>query len=206
VTSTVPIFVLDSREKWRPCGVEESLAAAGIDPAKALVDPLSIDFPSRLKPSELPLVGYWRVAWGDPLWWHQYWLWYPHNPKNYIVKGEHEGDWELVQIGTVGKTGAGPVLVSCSQHQRGASNVFWRVEQREGRPVIYVARDSHAHYFTSMTNLEDQADGKGVVLNDLTWRKFGPWATYKGLWGNSETSPPSPGRRLVWGSPQLWHE
>jgi len=203
--SIIPIFVLDSREQWRPVGVEESLTAAGIDPATALADPISIDFPSRLKPPDLPLVGYWHVARGGSLWWHQYWLWYPHNPKNYVVKGEHEGDWEMVQIGTIERTGTGPVLISCSQHQSGSKREYWGVQQHEGRPVIYVARDSHANYFTPMSNLVDQADGKGAVLDTLTWRRFSPWVRHRGLWGNSEISPPSPGRRHVWGNPHLWH-
>jgi hypothetical protein len=205
MTAIAPIFVLDSHELWRPVGVEESLRTAGLDVAKSLVDPLCIDFPSKLKPAKLPFVGYWRVVRGDVPWWHQFWLWYPHNPKNYVVKGEHEGDWEVVQVGTIGKDGSGPVLISCSRHQAGGKREYWAAEQHEGRAVIYVARDSHAHYFAPMNNLEDQADGKGAVLDTIEWRRFGAWATYKGRWGNSDTSPVSPGRQFVWGSPHLWH-
>jgi hypothetical protein len=30
--------------------------------------------------------------------WLQYWIWYYDNPKSFLGRGAHEGDWELIQI------------------------------------------------------------------------------------------------------------
>lgn len=201
----LPILVLDSRERWRPVGVEESLRAAGIEPETALVDPVQIDFPDRHAPPDLPLVGYRRVVKAGPLWWHQLWLWWPDNPKEYAFHGRHEGDWELVQIGTADRTGTDPVLVTLSRHGTAAKKEHWACELEHGRPVVYVARDSHAHYFTPVSTVEDRADGKGDRITDLEVRPFGPWASYGGRWGHSETSPVSPGRHTSWHAPATWH-
>jgi hypothetical protein len=202
-----PVFRLDSREKWRPVGVEQSLIAVGIDPAKALVDPIKINFPPSMKPPALPLVGYLRVVPAGGLWWRQFWLWWPSNPKKYIGRGEHEGDWELVQFGCVDPAGVKIVLVTCGQHAHSQGRFAWdKTLHRAGNKiVVYAARDSHAMYFAPVDNVTDQADGK-IELGPIEWREFGPWASYSGRWGNSDTSPTSPGRqRLRWSAPHLWH-
>jgi hypothetical protein len=202
-----PIFTFDSREKWFPVGVEESLAAMTV-PMPGL-DVAALNFPANMRQPSLPPVGYHRAIAGGHLWWHQFWLWYLYNPKRYAGTGNHEGDWEMVQIGCVDRAGTRPVLVTGSQHHTGGKREFWRTVQRNGRPAIYVARDSHANYFGPFADLEDQCDGKGLLLAEVEWRPFGRWAAWPGRWGNSTgegKSPESPGcQGTRWNRPEIFH-
>jgi hypothetical protein len=209
-----PVFTFDSRERWFPVGVEESLEATKPH-GRSLVDGAPVpeatrlDFPAGMRQPELPPVGYHRVKDGGHLWWHQFWLWYLYNPKVYAGVGAHEGDWEFVQIGCADKGGDRPVLITGSQHHSGGKREFWRTVRLGQRPVVYVARDSHANYFTPVADIEDQCDGKGRVLEEVEWRPFGPWASWPGRWGNSTgkgQSPESPGRQgFRWSAPHLYH-
>jgi hypothetical protein len=207
-----PIFVLDSRERWRPVGVEESVALHGYewregDFWKADRRVARLDFPDEMEPPKLPPVGYHRVKtvreFDWQIDWHQWWLWYPHNPKKYAGFGEHEGDWEFVQVGYAAGM---PVLATCSQHQTGGKREVWDAERRSKRLVIYVARDSHANYFEAVRTAQDTADGKGALLEQIEWREFEDWRSWNGRWGNSDTSPSSPARqRPRWPQPHLFH-
>jgi hypothetical protein len=204
----IPVFRLDSRERWRPVEVEPSLGDHGYvwddgwTRAGAAVD--VIDFPADMVQPDLPLAGYHRVVAGGSLWWHQWWLWWLYNPKVYAGFGAHEGDWEMVQLGCRDAEGNVPILMSFSQHDGGAKREFWSVELAEGRPVVYVARDSHANYPTMVRDVTDQADGNGDLI-DPFWAKFGAWAEWPGRWGNSENSPGPLSTRRVWSAPHAWH-
>jgi hypothetical protein len=222
-----PIFVFDSREEFKPVAVEsvEALKATLIRPdgdqgGPVLLDALPEDggrmnLPPEPKkgeaalPDELRKVGYRRVMAGAGLKWVQYWLWYLYNPKRVFVTGEHEGDWEFVQVGYAGEL---PVCVTCSQHHSGGSRMWWDVELRDGRPVIYPALGSHANYFKpveQVPEIGDTGDGEGEVLDSIEWRSFGPWAKWGGRWGNSTgegKSPQSPGSQGDrWHAPHLYH-
>jgi hypothetical protein len=223
-----PIFVLDSKERFQPLAVEsiEAVQATivgndGADGGKASLAALPkaggrINFPpdpeklEREVREEFGGVGYRRQVEGGGLIWVQYWLWYIHNPKVFVVSGDHEGDWEFVQIGYGGDT---PVCITASQHQTGGSRMWWNVERRGGRPLIYVARDSHANYFRPVNQIPefgDDGDGKGEVLDGLEWRDFDDaWSSWPGRWGNSTgpgRSPQSPGSQLErWSSPHRYH-
>jgi len=154
-------------------------------------------------------VGYRRTKKGGGLTWVQYWLWYLYNPKKFVVAGEHEGDWEFVQVGYAAGT---PVCMTTSQHRSGGARMWWELEHREGRPVVYVAHGSHANYFEPVrkqTALDDEADGEGFELDEIAWRSFGPWASWGGRWGNSTgpgESPQSPGSQgSRWQLPHAYH-
>jgi hypothetical protein len=227
----IPIFLLDSHEKFQPIAVESVEAApativlpgpgdkeAGAVKLDALPpeggrmnfqnDPDAQE--QRLRP-EFGGVGYRREVEDGGLTWIQYWLWYLYNPKIFVgVAGKHEGDWEFVQVGYRGDE---PVCATVSQHHSGGKRVWEDIELRGGRPLIYVALDSHANYFLRTDEIEwikDDADGKGAVLDDLRWEEFGPWATWSGRWGNSTEegkSPESPGRQGErWHLPRSYHE
>jgi hypothetical protein len=222
-----PIFVLDSRERFQPLAVESIEAVDGatlIAPDGSTTD-LSLsalsekggwmNFPPHPESYEPQLrqqfgrVGYKRVQKGGGLTWVQYWLWYVYNPKRFVITGEHEGDWEFVQIGCVGET---PVCMTSSQHHSGGARMWWNVKRQGGRPLVYVARDSHANFFRPMDEIPefgDEADGKGEVLDDLEWRDFGDWATWSGRWGHSTgaaRSPQSPGcQGDRWNAPHRYH-
>jgi hypothetical protein len=210
-----PIFVLDSREHWRPRAVESVNAVGATLNAHPIdLDHLPdaggrMDFPAGMVDTGGDVVGYHRVVSAANLFWHQFWLWYLYNPKVILGAGEHEGDWEFVQIATVDEAGEHPVLVAGSQHQSGGKRELWRCELDHGRPVIYVALGSHANYFTAFGNLEDESDGKGARLTAIEWRAFGPWATWSGRWGNSTgvgKSPQSPGQQGDrWLRPHIYH-
>jgi len=209
-----PQFVFDSHEKWFTVPVE------AIQTVHAKVDGVvindvnrldlgkdkRIDFPKNMKPEDLvPPVGYRRVIYTGGLWWHQYWLFYLYNPKKYAGFGEHEGDWEMVQLGCCDELGDNPVLMTLSQHDGGERREFWRVElSEENQPVVYVARDSHANYFSAQKDVTDQVDGKGWGAY-IEWRPFGPWQYWMGKWGNSDNSPGPLTTRRAWEAPHAYH-
>ena len=210
-----PILKLDGRERWRPQPVEtvEALGKIGGKPIDLSALPAAggrMNFPSGMKdPDDTPVVGYHRVVKAVDLWWHQFWLWYLYNPWEIAGIGRHEGDWEFVQTACVDKAGNRPVLMTASQHRTGEKREFWRCELDGGRPMIYVARHSHANFFTPGDRGEDVADGRGDRLDEIDWRDFGDWADWPGMWGNSTgagRSPESPGRqRERWELPQTFH-
>lgn len=204
-----PQFVLDSKEAWRPVDVEESLAPLGYRwesgewtlkgrPTQ------KINLPTTLVQPDLPCVGYRRAVQAGGLVWWQFWLWWLYNPKQYAGHGNHEGDWEMVQIGCVDPEGNGPILMSCSQHSGGEKREYWRVTLEDKRPLIYVARDSHAHYFAPQRDVTDVADGQGERL-EVAWRGFGDWYEWPGRWGNSRNSPSGLSGRRAWKAPHAWH-
>jgi hypothetical protein len=222
-----PIFVFDSHEAYLPLAAESAEAAPatlveldGSDGGRVALDALPaaggrMNFPPDPKRYEQPMrerfgkVGYRRQVEGGGLTWIQYWLWYLYNPKLVVVTGDHEGDWEFVQVGYAGEA---PVCMTASQHHSGGSRMWWDVERRDGRPLVYPALGSHANYFEPVLQLPevgDRTDGKGEVLSDIEWRDFGPWATWPGLWGNSTgagRSPQSPGcQGERWNAPHRYH-
>ena len=212
-----PTFLFDSEERWFPIAVEESLSKFGYEwhgGAGTWLDknkqPVShLNFPAKMTQPDLKPVGYRRVIHRVNLYWHQYWLWYLYNPKNFVGSGQHEGDWEFVQLGCTDPEGSQPVLVTGSQHHTGVKREFWRTEQANGSFNVYVALGSHANYLSSMKDLEDRADGKGKALHQIEWRAFGPWAMWAGRWGNSRgvgKSPESPGLQSTrWNTPHIFH-
>lgn len=204
-----PLLILDSEEKWRPVAVEDTLTRFGIETRDGRMrqdgrDVNRINFPASMTPDDfagLPDVGYHRALKAGKLTWHQFWTWWPYNPKTYAGRGEHEGDWELVQFGC---SEDGPALASYSQHGGGEKREFWRVTLDGRFAVVYVARDSHANYFAPERDVTDVADGHGVRL-DLSWRPFGDWAQWPGRWGNSQNSPGPLTSRRAWKAPHAWH-
>jgi hypothetical protein len=100
-----PVFILDSREQWRPEPVEQSLVAYGYrwidnewvrDGKPVTIDRPAARHSARHRPPRRRLPPDRQRV---PLDWHQYWTWWRYNPKTYAGKGAHEGDWEFVQIG-----------------------------------------------------------------------------------------------------------
>jgi hypothetical protein len=155
--------------------------------------------------------------------WLQYWYFYFFNDYNLIgsiIKaGLHEGDWEMVQL-RLGPDGT-PDHAVYAQHAHADSRHFDQVEKIPGteRPVVYVARGSHAAYFEPGTKWTgvwfDHADGKRqsperqtlveVVTGDATMR----WIRWPGHWGDTPRgklpqdadSPRSPGCHGQWLDP-----
>ncbi len=81
----------------------------------------------------------------------QYWLWYPVNLYSPTVPAgpfwiNHEGDWEAVTVVLDAKER--PQLVGLSSHCGGQRRAWRDAPKRGSRPVVYVAKGSHANYFT----------------------------------------------------------
>jgi len=222
-----PIFVFDSREEFKPVAAESVedvgaglVLANGSRRSSVSLDRLPpgggrIDFPPDPRSYEAAMeqkhgrVGYRRSVRGGRLTWVQYWLWYLYNPKKVLITGEHEGDWEFVQVGYAGEQ---PVCMTTSQHHSGGSRMWWELKKEADRPVVYVALGSHANYFKPVDQLPeigDDGDGAGERLDTIEWRAFGRWATWPGRWGNSTGqghSPDSPGSQGDrWRKPHRYH-
>jgi hypothetical protein len=223
-----PIFKFHAGEKYHPLAVESvervgegierpggertdhiALPSLPDDGLRMVLPTRPVEQEAELQATELGKVGYRRTVEGGGLAWVQYWLWYLYNPRKFVVTGEHEGDWEFVQVGYGGDT---PVCVTTSQHKSGGSRMWWETEEVDGRPVIYVAHESHANYFEPRKRQrvdQDEADGGGLVLEAIEWKEFGPWATWGGRWGNSTgpgDSPESPGcQGNRWSAPHRYH-
>lgn len=222
-----PIFVFDSREEFQPVAVEsiEALKATLVKAGDADAGLVSLDalpaaggrmnLPPNPKTYEPEMqdrfgrVGYRRRVKGGGFTWVQYWLWYLYNPKKVLVTGDHEGDWEFVQVAYAADM---PVCMTASQHHSGGSRMWWEVELRGKRPVVYPALGSHANYFKPVDQLPeigDKGDGKGDVWDSIEWRDFGAWEDWPGRWGNSTgegKSPESPGSQGDrWKAPHRYH-
>jgi hypothetical protein len=209
-----PTLLFDSAEKWLPVAAAAIIAAgAKIDgePVTSL-DQLTadadlstrIDFPKDMRPDNNDPVGYHRLQDGGSLWWHQFWLLYLYNPKKYAGVGEHEGDWEMVQLGCRDVDGNVPILMTFSQHGSGEKKEFWSTELVTGSPAVYVARDSHANYPSPHRDVTDVADGKMGAVS-IRWEEFGDWANWPGRWGNSTNSPGPLTTRRAWQAPHAYH-
>jgi hypothetical protein len=153
--------------------------------------------------------------------WLQYWFFYFYNDYNLIGRilkaGLHEGDWEMVQIRLSGER---PERAVYTQHSHAVGCDWHEVDVVPGteRPIVYVARGSHACYFEPGTHWTghwfDHADAKRkspdvtleIVDEDAhKWR----WLRWPGSWGDTKAgespldsnSPRSPGSRGHWDDP-----
>ena len=158
---------------------------------------------------------------GDELW-LQYWFFYFYNDYNligpFIRAGLHEGDWEMIQIHLAGGT---PDRAVYAQHSHWEGRDWRQVDLMPGttRPIVYVARGSHASYFEPGTQWTghwfDHADGKrkspeiALVEVDETDDAF-RWIRWPGHWGDTRkgsspldsNSPVGPGMKNRWDDPR----
>jgi Tol biopolymer transport system component len=146
-------------------------------------------------------------------WVLQYWFFYYYNPKTYFTFGEHEGDWEMVQLEV---TSAGsPVRASYAQHTDGETCDWIHVPRDQSqRPIAYVAEGSHANYFSSGYHFNGGANDytsdqgeqvAGLQLTDITSLAAQPWTLWEGKYGSSGNSPHAPIKQgAKWDSPTSW--
>jgi hypothetical protein len=128
--------------------------------------------------------------------WLQYWMFFGANQhdRGLLGTGRHEGDWELVQY----RLRRGRIVRAVyAQHAVAESCGAARVRRSRGRPVVYVARGSHAMYFVPglrermWPDPNDEADGRGLRVRPRLVRVTEdrpPWMAYRGLWGASRAS------------------
>jgi hypothetical protein len=153
--------------------------------------------------------------------WLQYWFFYFYNDYNligpFIHAGLHEGDWEMIQIHLGSET---PDYAVFAQHAVAEGRDWRQVDLVPGtqRPIVYVARGSHASYFEPGTQWTghwfDHADGKRrsprlkLVLVDTSQPEF-RWVDWPGRWGDTKKggspldsdSPTGPGVHDQWDDP-----
>ncbi len=99
--------------------------------------------------------------------WLQYWFFYYFNPDPFGVIGpEHEGDWEMVQVGL--NPDLTPDDVVYAHHTTRMSCDWSSVDKTDDNPIVYVAEHSHASYFgpdrIPSQYAYDHADGNGGGL------------------------------------------
>src|SRR3954453_16343446 len=82
--------------------------------------------------------------------WLQYWLFYYYNGFQLLGPlsgGNHEGDWEMIQIRL--NASEQPEQIVFSQNKQAESRAWKDVKKQANTPLVYVARGSHANYFTA---------------------------------------------------------
>jgi hypothetical protein len=149
--------------------------------------------------------------------WLQYWFFYFYNDYNLALGiGLHEGDWEMVQLRMHDGV---PDLAVYAQHRQSEKRPWAQVGKVPGdpnRPMVYVARGSHASYFEPGFHQTeawyDLADGKRnsprcaleIVTDDQP-----PWIAWPGVWGDTrarvggidQPSPRGPSAHASWSDP-----
>ena len=128
--------------------------------------------------------------------WLQYWLFYYMNDSPWAGEGDHEGDWEMIQVklDNVGQ----PVLATYSQHGGGGQETCsWnRVDKHESsgtpgdHPIVYVDGGTHASLFVPKWG---HVGGERLIPRMSEISDSHPrWVRWPGLWGASETAVRSP--------------
>lgn len=135
----------------------------------------------------------------DGRWWLQYWLFYYDNPDTDLTVGDHEGDWEMIQVGVDATTGV-PAVTTYAQHQdSNAEGCAWPSVQKAFNnrndlvPVVYPSLGSHASYYRAGSYgfpliTQERADGAGYTANlavSLVGEDSPSWIKWPGRWGSS---------------------
>lgn len=151
--------------------------------------------------------------------WLQYWLFSYDNPHHIV--GNHQGDWELVQIKVdPNRTRAegGLLAATCFQHgdQDGREgDDLAKLLDGDGRLPVMVARGSHASYFDfEYVHFGDelQEDAPAEPCQTIEIDEDAGWLSWPGYWGKSKVMdhPRSPRGPMMcrpeWFDPQKQHE
>ena len=144
----------------------------------------------------------------------QYWMYYYYNPKDRLGGGNHEGDWEWMHVRL--NSSNIPISVALSQHGS-MEKCFWGngvQVSSAGRPVVYVAWESHANFFWPGLHEQPFPIPIDVTSDDGPLYREIPsivnvtsppgWIVWTGAWGDSSgvnDSPLSPGRQDPWEEP-----
>ena len=156
--------------------------------------------------------------------WLQYWLWYFYNDYQLSFgAGTHEGDWEMVQFRMDDEAGH-PDIAVYAQHSYAEVRPWAKVERFQPddlRPIVYVARGSHASYFEAGYHQTeawyDLADGKRRMKQrprlEILGTQEPAWTHWPGRWGDTlpskrvtkvieSNSPTGPGAKKQWTDPE----
>jgi len=152
----------------------------------------------------------------------QYWFFYYYNAKAFTALGvgEHEGDWESIQLHL--DAANFPLTATYSQHG-GQETCSWSSVSTSstGGPIVFVGHESHANYFRSGTHDLDwgQEDyTNGLLVNTPQVTDISPpnppssWVNWPGSWGGTTSSvfgaggesPKAPINHSEWLDPVGW--
>jgi len=151
--------------------------------------------------------------------WIQYWLFYYYN-NGILGFGDHEGDWEMVQVHVSNETGL-PHEVVFAQHSYASACAVEEYEQSNetylgGGPVVYVANGSHASYPEEGSYTTEVPGNPDTIYPDeeevpaveppVDNLDLAPsWVAWPGLWGGSGSSPRGPAMHTTqWNEPGAW--
>lgn len=170
----------------------------------------------RIAHPELKNVVYGHAVEANGRLWLQYWLWYFYNDYQLsFALGTHEGDWEMVQL-RMELAADHPDIAIYAQHRYGEMRAWEQVETLGERPVVYVARGSHASYFEAGFHQTeawyDLADGKRRMKTrpalEILETESPAWTRWPGRWGDTlprngveSNSPTGPGAKKQWTQP-----
>lgn len=122
--------------------------------------------------------------------WLQYWFFYYYDDVPGTDAGDHEGDWEMVQV-FVDRDAKPQVAVY--NHHEGQSYCPWaKIRKDHSRPVVFVARGSHASYFRSGnhgTDTHNDGDLRRTMRVIRIGNSSPRWLKWPGYWGASEGVP-----------------
>jgi hypothetical protein len=142
--------------------------------------------------------------------WLQYWLFSYYNPQNVLGFGQHEGDWEFVQVGL--DADGVPDVATYAQHGGGERCAWSQVQKAGSAPVVFVALASHASYFSSGVNPrglfpDDYHRGTGYQVRPALEivSQTTPFMAWQGKWGASSSSPLAPRRQSKWSAPNSFN-
>ena len=151
--------------------------------------------------------------------WLQYWFFYYYNPFSFLGIGDHEGDWEMIQIGL--DKDKEPTEVVFAQHAYAALCSWEQVlSVPGGGPQVFPGLGSHATYPQPGTwetdgPLDDNNDGEGLFKHpqmEVVTDGNPGWLDWPGHWGNSRgggfntESPVGPAQKPQWSDPGAFAE
>lgn len=151
--------------------------------------------------------------------WIQYWFFYYFN-NGFLGEGDHEGDWEGVQVHLSAESSYLPESIVFNSHKGARRCAPGEISLTESDgPWVFVANGSHASYPASgtwETEVPFHSDSitvgeESFVSPDLEHMSESEpdWVTWPGHWGGSESSPLGPARpehETEWAEPQVWEE
>ncbi len=156
---------------------------------------------------------YGRAKYDGGRWWLQYWLFsYYQPPFLPLSKGEHEGDWEMIQI-ALNEFGQ-PELATYAQHGGGESCEWDELETSIGfygnlAPDVYVSQFAHASYSDiDALPVEEETDAEiPIPVQVEEMKDTADWVEWPGVWGDSNGSPNAPSTQgNVWDQPDDFYE
>lgn len=157
---------------------------------------------------------YGRAKYDGGRWWLQYWFWsyYQSFLEGFGELGDHEGDWEMIQIG-LNESGL-PELATYAQHSSGESCSWSDLGTSIGfygnlAPDVFVSWGIHASYadpnglpVPEFTDAESPVPAQVEVMQDAA-----DWVEWPGVWGDSSSSPDAPSSQgNKWNQPDDFYE